>query len=253
MNQSFVLAAALLSGAIPLMAQAGVREMPPLYRGPVSDVQGVFVTPIAGIPFSATVIIHSEQKLPDGTTDTKQTEVFIARTSSGKIRNERRRLVTESFHGTPSLLGVHIFDPVTRLNSLYVPGSGIVRQRILPPAAAGEPRYPDAEDLGYTTLNGMQAKGTRITRTLPAQFSTTGKPVQVIDEFWYSEDLHMNLLERHVDPRSGEQTVAILSIKRGEPPASLFEFPAGYKIVDTTPPQLPAQGPDNERQAAPMR
>ncbi len=253
MKRASLLAAALFTGATWLAAQAGIREIPPLYRGPISEVSGVFVTPVAGIPFTATVIINSEEKLQDGTIAVKRTEAFIARNSSGKIRNERRMLVNESFHGTPTLLGVHIFDPVTRLSSFYLPGSGIVQQKTLPPVPAGEPSYPGAEDLGYTTLNGMQAKGTRITRTIPAQFSTTGKPVQVIDEFWYSEDLHMNLLERHVDPRSGEQTVAILSIKREEPPASLFEFPSGYKIVDMTPPPLPAQGPGNEHQADPMR
>jgi hypothetical protein len=82
----------------------------------------------------------------------------------------------------------------------------------------------------------MQAKGTRITRTIPGQVSGTGKPVTMVDEIWYSEDLHMNLLERHTDVRGGTQTLAILSIERKEPPAALFEVPAGYKTVDMTPP-----------------
>jgi hypothetical protein len=199
------------------------------------------------------IAINSEQKLPDGTTDVKRTEALIARDSQGRIRNERRMLVTESFRGTPALLSVHIFDPVTRISSLYIPGSGIVRQRTLPPQPPGQPTYPGAEDLGYTNLNGMQAKGVRVTRTIPAQFSSTGKPVQITDEFWYSEDLHMNILERHLDPRSGEQTVAILSIQREEPLASLFEMPAGYKIVDMTPPPQPPQVTDGRPQVNPAR
>ena len=253
MKQSFVLAAVLLAGATWLAAQAGILETPPLYRGPNTEVSGVFVTPVAGIPFSATIAINSEQKLPEGTTEVKRTQALIARDSQGRFRNERRMLVTESFRGTPTLLSVHIFDPVTRLSSFYIPDSGIVRQRILPPQPAGEPNYPGAEDLGYTTLNGMQAKGVRVTRTIPAQFSGTGQPVQVTDEFWYSEDLHMNILERHLDPRSGEQTVAILSIQREEPPASLFEMPAGYKIVDMTPPPQPPQDPGGPAQVNPPR
>ena len=56
-----------------------------------------------------------------------------------------------------------------------------------------------------------------------------------MDEFWYSEELHMNLLERHTDVRGGQQTVAILFIKFGEPEESLFELPKGYKIADMTP------------------
>jgi len=252
MKQSLMLAAAWLAAATYLAAQAGIRETPPLYRGPITEVSGVFVTPVAGIPFSATVAIDSQQNLPDGTAVVKRTQALIARDSQGRIRNERRMLVTESFRGTPPLLSVHIFDPATRISSFYTPGSGIVRQTILPSRPAADPSYPGAEDLGYTTLNGMEAKGTRITRTIPAQIAGTGKPVLVTDEFWYSEELHMNILERHLDPRSGEQTVAILSIQREEPPASLFEMPAGYKIVDVTPPPQHAQGSSGGVQVSPV-
>jgi hypothetical protein len=64
--------------------------------------------------------------------------------------------------------------------------------------------------------------------------------VDVVDEFWYSQELHLNLLVHHTDPRSGEQTVGISGIKREEPPAAMFELPLGYKIVDVTPPLAPA-------------
>ncbi len=43
-------------------------------------------------------------------------------------------------------------------------------------------------------------------------------------------------LERIHSASPGEVS-AILSIKRDEPASSLFEVPAGYKIVDMTPPQ----------------
>ena len=217
-------------------AQQGVREVPPLYRGPVTDVRGVYVTPIAGVPFSATVEIESKQPLPDGTVVTRHTQALIARDSRGRIRNERHMLVPESFKGEPPLLSVHIFDPATRLNYFFGPDTHIARQRLASPAPAVMPNPPGSEDLGYTTLNDMQAKGTRVTRTVPAQASGTGKPVTIVDEFWYSEDLHMNLLERHTDIRGGTQTVAILSISREEPSPELFEVPPGYKIVDMTPP-----------------
>jgi hypothetical protein len=45
-------------------------------------------------------------------------------------------------------------------------------------------------------------------------------------------------MEEHTDVRGGRQTVAILSIKRDEPEPALFEVPAGYRIVDMTPPQI---------------
>jgi hypothetical protein len=111
----------------------------------------------------------------------------------------------------------------------------VAREQHIPPAPPRQ-QNPEAQDLGYTTLNGMQAHGSRTSRVIPAQASGTGQPVTVSDEVWYSEDLHMNLLEVHTDPRSGTQTVAILSIKREEPDPKLFEVPPGYKIVDLTPP-----------------
>ena len=55
----------------------------------------------------------------------------------------------------------------------------------------------------------------------------------IVDEFWYSEDLHLNLLMRHSDPRLGMRTFSATNISRDEPPLSLFEL-AGYKIVDAT-------------------
>ena len=226
----------LTTTSIAVLAQQ-VREQPPLYQGPVTQVQGVFVTPIAGAPFTATVVIKSEQPAADGSVTTGHGVIEIARDSTGRIRNERHMLVPESFSGTPPLLFVHTFDPATRISHTYNPLTMIDRQQVVPPPRQTvDLKAEGGEDLGYTTLNGMQAKGTRVTRTITAQVSGTGKPVQVVDEIWYSEDLHMNLLERHTDVRGGTQTLAMLSVNRKEPAASLFEVPAGYKTVDMTPP-----------------
>jgi hypothetical protein len=237
MKHALLLAAALFcAGGVPGQA---VREQSPLYHGPVTQVQGVFVTPISGVPFSATVVIESKQPLPDGTVETRHTQTLIARDSRGRIRNERHVMVADSFRGVPPLLSVHTFDPATRISYFFNPATHIAEQLIVPePRTPTVPRDANNEDLGYTTLNGMQAKGTRVTRTIPAAMSGTGKPVQVVDEFWYSEDLHMDLLERHTDMRGGVQTVAILSIQRDEPEPSLFELPEGYKVIDITPPAV---------------
>jgi hypothetical protein len=217
-----------------------VREQPPLYPGPFTQVPGAFVTPIAGVPFSATVMIVSKKPTADGSVETRMTQVLIARDSRGRIRNERHALMPEGFHGMPPLVGVHIFDPATRISYMYNPATMIAREQHVPPPPERQTN-PNSVDLGYQTLNGMQAKGSRITRIIPAEASGTGKPVTVTDEMWYSEDLHMNLLEEHADPRGGKQSVAILSIERTEPSPSLFEVPAGYKIVDLTPPGAAAQ------------
>lgn len=215
---------------------APAQEVPPLYRGPTTQVHGVYVTPIAGVPFSAVVVIESKRALSDGAMETRRSQALIARDSRGRIRNEMHVMVPDDFTGIPPLISAHIFDPETRISYFLDPGTMIARLQIVPaPRQISDVLNSGRQDLGYTVLNGMQAKGTRITRTIPAQASGIGKEVEVTDEFWYSEDLHMNLLERHADIRGGEQTVALLSIKTVEPDPSLFEVPADYKIVDLTP------------------
>lgn len=213
-----------------------IRETPPAYAGSLTLVPGVFVTPIPGAPFSATVMIKSEQPVADGSVETQVSETLIARDSQGRIRNERHMLMPEGTTGMPPLISVHVFDPATRISYMYNPATMLARKQLVPPPRPNGANAGTTQDLGYNTLNGMQAKGTRTTRVVPAQVSGTGKPVTVTDEVWYSEDLHMNLLEEHTDARGGKQSVAILSIQRDEPAPSLFEVPAGYKIVDMTPP-----------------
>lgn len=243
MPKSLLIAGCMMA-AVTLSAQT-VRETPPPYRGPATHVNGVFVTPVAGAPFTAKVLIESEQTLADGSVAKMHTVNVIARDSLGRIYNERRLLVRSAFTGLPPLLSSHIFDPATRMNDFCNPMTRICQERTLPPVpeavlkaqAAGAVRAnPNATDLGVSTINGLVARGTRRTRTIPAQFSGTGKPVEITDETWYSEDLHMNLKEQHSDPRSGVQTVTITSIERVEPDAGLFAVPQGYKVVDVTPP-----------------
>ena len=227
----------LLCLAISSALAQQVREQPPLYSGPHVQVPGVFVPPISGVPFTATVMIQSKQPLPDGTVETQVSQETIARDSRGRILNERRALMPEGFKGTPPLVGSHIFDPATRISYMMNPMTMIAReQRVPPPPGNSDIPGGRTEDLGYSTLNRLRAKGTRIFREIPAAASGTGKAVTIWDETWYSEELHLNLLEEHMDVRGGSQTLAIVSIKREEPPTALFVVPPGYKIVDLTPP-----------------
>jgi hypothetical protein len=238
-HQNLLLAALLTTaiGYIPAQQAVGDHH-PPLYREGHNQVAGVFIPPVAGNPFSATVVISSERPLPHGEVERKRTINQIARDSNGRIYNERRQLEPESFHGSPPLIEGHIFDPRTRIKTLFDPATHIARQRVLP-----EPPKPDdssspwvkVEDLGTTILSGLNAKGTRRTFTFVALSGSNETPVVVVKEDWYSEELHINLLSRSDDPRSGVEMIALSGIRRTEPPGDLFEVPAGYKTVDITP------------------
>jgi hypothetical protein len=191
------------------------------------------IVPIAGTPFTASVVINNE----DGFRPSQYSIIEIARDSAGRIRNERHKFVPGTFRGPPPTLFVHTYDPATRISHIYDPVTMTYRDQVmLPPRRSIDHKDGKEEDLGSTTINGTQARGTRVTHTIPARVSGTGKPVHTLDEVWFSDELQMNVLEQHTDGRGGLQTLAILSIKREEPDAALFEVPAAYTREDITAP-----------------
>jgi hypothetical protein len=143
----------------------------------------------------------------------------------------------------PPLVEVHLYDPQTGVQTVYEPATHIARRQLRPePRQVNNPSNPanpfvKVEDLGISTIDNIEVKGTRRTVTIPAQANGTGADLTVVDEYWYSEDLHLNLLLRHSDPRTGEQTITLSDIKREEPAQEFFEVPQDYKIVDMTPPE----------------
>jgi hypothetical protein len=239
-RKTLFIAALFAAGLLTLPARPTAQSISPQERS--ANVSGMTVPDIPGSPFSATVVIESQRYWPDGSTQTRRTINLIARDSQGRTHNETRRLMPEYFHGSPPLLSVRLFDPLTRIRTLCDPALHIARQEFVPkqPKANSFPNpFMRIEDLGATTLNGLQAKGTRRTYTIAAAASGTGGAVEIEDEDWYSEDLHINLLVRHSDPRIGVETIGISGLKREEPPATMFQVPAGYQILDITPTPAP--------------
>ena len=235
--------------ALILLAATATAQTPPRprdYRGVQIHIDGIFVTPVPNAPFTAKVEIISHEILPDGSINIRTTVNHIARSSSGRIYNERRQLVPATFKGEPILLSGHIYDPTNRLNIFYDPPTRIARQTFLPqpprpPAGAIPARTPSdnpyfkQEDIGTQPLGGLTLTGIRKTRTIPATMSTTGKDIIITDEYWYSPDLSIYMIIKHNDPRTGEQIVAVSEVDRHEPDASLLNVPPHYKVVDETP------------------
>jgi hypothetical protein len=216
--------------------------MPPQYAGVQTRIPGVFVTPIANAPLTAKTELSSTRLMPDGSSEMRRTETHIARNSRGEIYNEGRRMVSVSFKGTPPLVSSHTYDPQTRISTVWQPGNNVARAMTLDPRQMRE-RKPfsipvsgavDA-DLGESTMSGVTVHGLRRTRTINPVVGGTVKPINIVDEYWYSEDLHLVMLEKHDDPRTGEQIVAVTDVQRAEPDAKVFAVPQGYRMVDLTP------------------
>ena len=85
------------------------------------------------------------------------------------------------------------------------------------------------EDLGTRTIEGVNAQGERRTHTIESGDIGNDRPIVIMDEHWYSPDLHVEVKSMHSDPRTGEDDTDLINIVRGEPDPSLFQLPAGYQ------------------------
>lgn len=243
MERTLLLTATLLaSGLFALHAQQASNDANPLYRPTSIRLSTISVPPLAGIPFSATALIENRQTMPDGTIAVSRNVNVIARDSRGRTHGEMRPRLPADSPDTPPLIEVVIYDPQTRTRIDCDMAAHVATRRSqheqretgrLTPSSSP---LVKVEDLGSNTLDGVDVKGTRRTVTIPGNANGTGAPITVVDEYWYSQDLHLNILLLHNDPRTGQQTIALSNLKREEPDAALFEVPTDFKVVDITPP-----------------
>jgi TonB family protein len=114
---------------------------------------------------------------------------------------------------------------------------------LTPPVAAAMPMIDFApgnrvkvesriEQLGTQMVEGIAAEGTRYIDTIPAGAIGNEREINIVRERWYSPELQMVVLTKHVDPRYGESTQRLTNIDRNEPDASLFQVPDGYEIKE---------------------
>jgi hypothetical protein len=91
------------------------------------------------------------------------------------------------------------------------------------------------EELGTQTINGVLAQGMRVTRVIPAGQIGNEKPITIVRESWYSNDLQTVVMSKRSDPWSGETTYTLTNIQRSEPDASLFTVPSDYTVTQGRP------------------
>jgi hypothetical protein len=210
--------------------------------GLAQNIGGIFITPVPDAPFTGVIKVDRTIVRPDGKVESLKTIRDTARDSRGRIYNVFRVLVPADFAGTPPTIRVHFYDPQTRNYTYLYPNhhtymTGTVNH---PPAAApadliASPsgnsvplnQFTKQEDLGTQSIEGITAHGVRETQTIP----TGGAEGAVVltDEYWYSDDLHMNVMVKHNDPRKGSVTMTLTQATRTDPDPSLFQVPEGYK------------------------
>ncbi len=203
---------------------------------------------VVGEPYSATFETEMSQTLADGTHIERHT------ITQKQFRDSQDRTRTEEYLVDPAIRNadpntpssISIRDPGTGITWLLNPPDHTARQMMPPkrpdPAAISQmaqaqkraeslrPRV-EQEDLGAQTIEGLFAKGTRMTTTVPTGAQGNDRPIVIVQEGWVSPDLKLMVLSKRFDPRNGEQTIRLTNIDRSEPDPSLFEVPADYTVV----------------------
>ena len=193
---------------------------------------------VTGQPFSAETIIEDTRRLYDGTTVTKKIKGAFYRDSAGRTRREQPFEMVGGFNivndkNKPQTL-VFINDFAQKTQYFFDLDNKIARKIGIgqngPPR--DDPQDPDAksDSLGTKTIEGISVEGTRITFELPVGQIGNDKPIQVVTENWYSPELQLIVMSRHLDPLSGEHIFRLTNIRRAEPSASLFAVPAGFEV-----------------------
>ena len=204
---------------------------------------------VKGVPMSGEMIVTRDTTLADGNSIHTQNQTMIYRDSQGRVRREIGFELNTPSTGAAKRAMIVITDPVSGNRYMLNPENKTAHQMPLHPGKPG-PGGPDAmhdmrgrmeggpnaanlktDQLGTKAINGLQAVGTRMTRTIPAGEIGNLNPIEVVTERWYSSDLQLPLLTSHNDPMMGTMTVKLVNINRGEPDAALFQVPSDYKLV----------------------
>jgi hypothetical protein len=90
---------------------------------------------------------------------------------------------------------------------------------------------PVFEDLGTTTILGIEAHGQRSTITTPAGAIGNDQPLVTTTENWSARGFPFPLRHVRDDPRQGKEYRELVKLDQGEPDPALFQPPEGYEIV----------------------
>jgi hypothetical protein len=226
---------------------------------------GVEPSVVKGAPYSADVVNESIQVLSDGNRIVHRTTSRAYRDSEGRTRREEDRP-----SGSP---GISISDPVsgnswnldvdarTARQSSALPliyggninrGGELERLNVVLNgqlssfvARGGNGLWLSGpgneqsveEKLAARTIEGLRVEGVRRTMTIPVGAIGNERPIVVTSEEWTSPELKVLVLSESSDPRTGTSTYKLVNVKRGDPPASMFQVPSDFTIV-----QAPGRG-----------
>jgi len=210
---------------------------------------------VKNAPYSADIVTETTQTLADGNHIRQSSSAKVYRDTEGRTRREQSLNALGGLAPNSNLPQVvFINDPVAGFNYALNPqnrtatksawarpgrggqaaqGSDQPMARMRQGRAAAARQNIKTESLGRQTIEGVPADGTRTTMTIAAGQWGNEQPIQIVTERWYSADLQTVVLTKRTDPRMGETVSKLANISRSEPPSSLFEPPADYKVAES--------------------
>jgi hypothetical protein len=179
-------------------------------------------TAVKNAPYQATATTQVKQTLADGNEILRQTVAKMARDGRGRVRLEQVEPEMNRM--------ILVEDPEARTGFSYSPGTG--RAQIYGGKKRGTVQMPTAHGtpLSKSVIDGIVVEGTRQITVMPAGQIGNAKPIEIVDETWYSPELQVIVKSQHSDPRTGIVTYRLSAIERKEPDPKLFEIPAGAQI-----------------------
>lgn len=227
--------------------------------------EGLVGRTVTGKPLSATEERHTLQVLGDGTRIEQTDSNLFYRDDQGRTRIERTAEGTASVVIQDPVAGfLVVLDPATKVARKSSLQQGTFTAAAMPPSAgaagmarmetnkrtftwvAGGPGtvtsdvmihrtetnmpQPSVEDLGWQDVNGVTAQGTRTTLRIPAGQIGNDRPIQTVNERWFSSELGMMVKSSNSDPRFGDTSYQLTNIQRTPPAPSLFQIPADYTV-----------------------
>jgi Surface antigen variable number repeat len=87
------------------------------------------------------------------------------------------------------------------------------------------------EDLGTANVNGVAARGMRVTTIVPVGAIGNDREFRSTTERWFSPGLNLLVKSVSSDPRFGTTTYELANISLATPDPSLFRVPADYKVA----------------------
>ena len=226
---------------------------------------------VKGAPYSAQAVTEFTQTLADGNRISRSTSSSVARDSEGRTRREHSLGAIGPFSTSgeaPKMVSIH--DPVTGKNYMLdvntktanvmpdlpphlppeemaaMPAGHMAGAQQVVTAHAGaigafhlsvagkeDEASVKSESLGSQTIAGVNATGTRTTRTIAAGQIGNDRPIEITRETWYSPELQITVMSKTSDPRTGDSVYRLTNVDRSEPPAAQFVVPSDYTVKDS--------------------